>query len=88
MAKLKIKEAGSLSKYDCQKLQRLYRPGAAAYGSVRNLSKASRLPVSKVKQFLHSKYSYTKFALAALKIKRMRILLDSEKKFGAWILLT
>ena len=72
MPKLKIEEAGSLSKYERQKLQRLYTQGAAAYGSVRNLAKASRLPVSKVRQFLHSKDSYTKFTLAAQKFKRMR----------------
>ena len=78
MPKLKIEEAGSLSKYERQKLQRLYTQGAAACTqlvarcSVRNLSKASRLPVSKVAQFLHSKDSYIKFTLAARKIKRMR----------------
>ena len=72
MPKLKKEEAGSLSKYERQKLQRPYTQGAAAYGSVRNLSKASRLPVSKVRQFLHSKDSYTKFTLAARKFKRMR----------------
>ena len=72
MPKLKTEEAGSLSKYELQKLQRLYTQGAAAYGSVRNLAKASRLPVSKVRQFLHSKDSYTKFTLAARKFKRMR----------------
>ena len=72
MPKLKIEEAGSLSKYERQKLQRLFTPGAVAYGSVRNLSKASRLPVSRVRQFLHSKDSYTKFTLAARKFNRMR----------------
>ena len=72
MPKLKIEEAGSLSKYERQKLQRLYTKGAAAYGSVRNLSKASRLPVSEVRQFLHSKDSYTKLTLAARKIKKTR----------------
>ena len=72
MRKLKKEEAMSLSKYESQKLQRWYTQGAAAYGSVRNLSKASRLPVSKVRQFLHSKDSYTKFTLAARKFKRMR----------------
>ena len=72
MPKLKKEEAGSLSKYERQKLQRLYTQGAAAYGSVRNLAKASRLPVSKVRQFLHSKDFYTKFILAAEKFKRMR----------------
>ena len=65
-------EARSLSKYEVQKLQRLYLQGAAAYGSVRNLAKASRLPVSKVRQFLHSKDSYTKCTLATRKIRRMR----------------
>ena len=73
MPKPKIEESGSLSKYECQKLQRLYTEGAAAYGSVRNLAKASRLPVSKVRQFLQSKDSYTKFTLAARKFKRMRV---------------
>ena len=87
MPKLKKEDAGSLSKYERQKLQRLYTQGAAAFGSVRNLAKASRLPVSKVRQFLHSKDSYTKFTLAARKFKRMRDLLDLETKFGAWILL-
>ena len=72
MPKLKTEEAGSLSKYERQKLQRLYTQGAAAYGSVRNLAIASRLPVSKVRHFLHSKDSYTKFTLAARKFKRMR----------------
>ena len=57
MPKLKIEEAGTLSKYERQKLQRLYTESAAAYGSVRNLAEARRLPVSKVKQFLHSKDS-------------------------------
>ena len=71
MPKLKIDEAGSFSKYERQKLQRLHTQGAAAYGSVRNLAKASRLPVSKVRQFLHSKDSYKKFNLAARKLKRM-----------------
>ena len=72
MPKLKIEEAGSPSKYERQKLQRMYTHGAAAYGSVRNLAKASRLPVSKVRQFFHSRDSYAKFTLAARKFKRMR----------------
>ena len=72
MPKLKIEEAGSLSKYERHKLQRLYTQGAAAYGSVRNLAKASRIPVSNVRQFSHSKDSYTKFTLTARKFKRMR----------------
>ena len=72
MPKLEIEEAGSLSQYERQKLQRLYTQGAAAYSSVRNLAKANRLPVSKVRQFLFSKASYTKVTLATRKFKRMR----------------
>ena len=72
MPKLKREEAGSLSKSEHQKLQRLYTQGGAAYGSVRNLVKASNLPVSKVRQFLHSKPSYTKFTVAIPKFKRMK----------------
>ena len=60
------------AKYERQKLQRLYTQGAAACGSVRNLSKASRLAISKVGQFLYSKTSHTKFTLATRKFKRMR----------------
>ena len=72
MPKLKREEAGSLSKSERQKQQRLYTQGGAAYGSVRNLVKASNLSVSKVRQFLHSKPSYTKFTLATHKFKRMK----------------
>ena len=72
MSKLKREEAGSLSKYERQKLQRLYTQGGSAYGSVSNLVKASNLPVSKVRQFLHSKHSYTKFTSATRKFKRMK----------------
>ena len=72
MPKLKTEEAGSLSKSQRQKLQRLYTQGGDAYGSVRNLVKASNLPVSKVIQFLHSKPSYTSFTLATRKFKRMK----------------
>ena len=72
MPKLKREEAGSLSKSERQKLQRLYTQGGAAYGSVRNLVKASNLSVSKVRQFLHSKPSYTKFTPATRKFKRMK----------------
>ena len=72
MPKQKREETGSFSKSERQNLQRLYTHGPAAYGSVRNLAKASKLPVSKVRQFLHSKDSYTKFTLATRKFKRMR----------------
>ena len=42
----------------------------AAYGSVRNLVKSSKLPISKVRQILHSKPSYTKFTRAERKLNK------------------
>ena len=72
MRKLKREEAGSPSKSELQKLQRLDAQGGAAYGSVRNLVEASNLSVSKVRQFLHAKPSYTKFTLAIRNFKRMK----------------
>ena len=72
MPKLKREEAGSLSISERQKLQKLYTEGGAAYGSVRNLVKASNLSVSKVRQFLPSKPSYTKYTFATRKVKRMK----------------
>ena len=72
MPKLKREEAGSLLKSERQKLQRLYRQGGSAYGPVGNLVKASNLSVSKVRQFLHSKPSYTRFTLATRKFTQMK----------------
>ena len=72
MPKLKREEAGSLSKSERQKLQRLYTQGGAADGSVLNLVEASNLSASKVRQFLHSKPFYTKFTLATRNFKRMK----------------
>ena len=88
MPKLKIEEAGSLSKYERQELQRLYTQGAAAYGSLRNLAKASRLPVSKVRLFYIQRILIQNLLWQHENSKEWGLLLDSETKFGAWILLT
>ena len=82
MPKLTIEEAGSLSKYERHKLQRLYTQGAAAYGSVRDLAKARSLPLSKLRQFLNSKASYTKFTLGTRKFKKIRAFARFKK--GIW----
>ena len=79
MPKLKREEAGSLSKSERQKLQRLYTTDGAAYGSFRNLVKASNLSVSKVRHFLHSKPFYSKFNLATRKFKRMKAFFRFKK---------
>ena len=70
--RVKKDELGSPSKSERQKLQRLYTQGFAAYGSVRNLAKAAKLSPSRVREFLHSKTSYTRFTQSTRKFKRMR----------------
>ena len=72
MPRVKKEELRSLSKSERQKLQRLYTQGFAAYGSVRNLANAAKLSPSKVREFLHSKTSYTRFTQATRKFKTMR----------------
>ena len=69
MPRVKKEELGSLSKSE---RQRLYTQGLAAYGSVRNLAKAEKFSPSKVRDFLHSKISYTRFTQATCKFKKMR----------------
>ena len=72
MPKVEKEELGSLSNFQLEKLQRLYTQGFAACGSVRNLAKAAKLFPSKVREFLHSKTSYTKFTQAIQKFRRLR----------------
>ena len=79
MPKPKIDEARSLSKNERQNLHKLYTQAGADYWSMRNKMKASNLPVSKVRQFYHSKPPYTKFTLATRKFKRMKAFARFEK---------
>ena len=71
MPKAKNEEAGSLSKSEKAELQRLYREGKTAYGSVQNLQKASGLTKKTVTDFLYRKNSYTKFRQAIRHFKRL-----------------
>ena len=84
MPNLKREEAGCHSDYKSQKLQRLYTQGGGAYGSVRKLVKTSKVSVSKMRQFLHWKPSYTKFTLVTRKLKRKKAL--AQFKNEIWFL--
>ena len=83
-----MEEAGSFSKYERQKLRRLYTQGGAAYGSVRNLSKASMLPVSKVRNLYIQRIPTQNVSWQHENSRERGLLLVSETKLGAWILLT
>ena len=67
-----------------QKVRTLYTQGGAAYVSARILVKASNLPVSKVRQFLHSKHSYTNLLLSNVNSRRGKHLPDSKTNFRVW----
>ena len=71
MPKAKTEGVGSLSKSVKAKLQRLYKEGKAAFGSVRNHQKASGLSRGKVNSFLHTKNSYTKYRQATQNLRRL-----------------
>ena len=72
MLKSKKEETESFSKFERQKLQRLYIEDGAANGSVRNLVKPSNMSLSKVRIFLHSVHSYKKFTPATSKFKKTK----------------
>ena len=67
-------------KYECQKLQTFYTQVDAVYGSVCILVKTSHLSVSKMRQFLHSKTSYTKITLATRQFKRMKAVVSFQNE--------
>ena len=71
MPKAKTEGAEFLSKSEKAKLQRLYRDGKTAYGTIKNLQNAIGLPKKKVAHFLHSKDSYTKYRHSTRHLKRL-----------------
>ena len=72
MPKVTKSELEFLPNPEGKKLQRLYTQGFAPYGSVRNSAKTAILCPSKVREFLHSKTSYTMYKQATRKLKNMR----------------
>ena len=64
---------GSLSFSERLKLDKLYRSGPAAFGSLNNLIKLSGLLRVKVSQFLQSKPSYTKIKNRRRKFLRLQV---------------
>ena len=56
-----------------KKLDRAYGKGYSGYGSVANLTKSTGLPLKTVKNYLHSKDSYTLYRNATRKFKRLKV---------------
>ena len=77
-------EAGSLSKYENQKLQNLYTQGGVVSGSAQNLVKTSNPAISQVRQ-LYIENLLTQSLLLLRSISRgLKHLPDSQKKLGIW----
>ena len=56
-----------------ERLKKLYRKAAAAYGSVKNLQKASKLPEKTVQKVLHTQNAYTKYKSYRKKFPRLKV---------------
>ena len=54
-------------------LEKMYTQDPAAYGSVQNLTKASKLPKSKVENFLADTDAHTKYRLPRKKFPRLKV---------------
>ena len=67
------RERGKLSDSEKLKLEKLYKKGPAAYGSVSNLQKASSLSRVKVKTFLQIKKSQTKYRQYRRRFPRLKV---------------
>ena len=71
MPRKKIEETGFLSKSEKTKLQRLYSSGKAAYGSLKNLQKASNLSKSKVEKFRQANRKFDRLSAFAKHINEI-----------------
>ena len=63
-----------------KKLKILYTQGPAAFGSVKNLTNASQLSSKKVKIFLRSQSSHTKYGLFRKTYPRLKVIVNDINK--------
>ena len=85
MPEQKIEELGSLSKSEKVRLNRLYSRGRAAYGCIKNLSKASGLSKRNVEKFLQTKTSYTNLVHQSGVSEDFKLFLNISMISGVWI---
>ena len=71
--KRRARKRGQLSEKDKKVLEKLYTQGAAAYGSVQNLTKASKLSKSKVENFSADTDTHTKYRTPRKKFPRLKV---------------
>ena len=72
-AKRRDQKYGQLSESERKILEKLYTQGPAAYGSVENLKKASKLSQKKVETFLAQTDAHTKYCAPRKKLPRLKV---------------
>ena len=82
------RDAGIISNDEEKKLDLLCRKGPAAYGSITNLQKASKLPRKKVETFLRSKNAHTKYRQLGRKFRVSKLSQTTLMKTGPLMLPT
>lgn len=65
---------GSLSADDLKRLEKAYKAGPAAFGSVSNLQKVTRLPKWKVELYLSTQNAHTKYKTPRRKFSRLKVI--------------
>ena len=69
-----LRDAGTRSEAEIQKLKDIYRKGPAAYGNVANLWKTRGLNLQKVENFLQGKNAHTKYCQLPRRYPRLKVI--------------
>ena len=69
-----MRKAGKVSQNDLRVLEQFYTKGSAAYGSIDNLQKATKLPRKKIENFLHTRNAHTKYRQVRRNFPRLKVI--------------
>ena len=70
------KEKNGLTIKDVKLLDRLYSKGPASFGGSKQLQDLSKLPMTKVKKYLETKPSFTKYRSQRLNFLRLKVIVN------------
>ena len=73
--KTRVEKTG-LSKDDVKKLDNLYLKGPASFGNAKRLQNLSKLSMKKVKMYLETKPSFTKYRSRRLRFPRLKVIVN------------
>ena len=73
--KTRVEKTG-LSIDDVKKLDNLYLKGPASFGNAKRLQNLSKLSINKVKMYLETKPSFTKYRSRRLRFRRLKVIVS------------